>query len=58
MVQLPGDRPAASHRPGPEEPCLYYKLGTHLSVTQRNQCTVECIKRHMWVITSGETDLL
>lgn len=41
-VKLPGDRPAASHRPGPEEPCLNYKLGTHLSVTQRNQCTVEC----------------
>lgn len=39
--KLPGDRPAASHRPGPEEPCLNYKLGTHLSVTQRNQCTVE-----------------
>lgn len=38
--KLPGDRPAASHRPGPEEPCLNYKLGTHLSVTQRNQCTV------------------
>lgn len=39
-VKLPGDRPAASHRP--EEPCLNYKLGPHLSVTQRNQCTVGC----------------
>lgn len=54
-VKLPGDRPAASHRP--EEPCLNYKLGTHLSVTQRNQCTVECRKWHTWVITSGNHDL-
>lgn len=41
-VKLPGDRPGASHRP--VEPFLNYKLGTHLSVTQRNQCTVECTK--------------
>lgn len=56
-VKLPEDRPAASHRPGPEEPCLNYKLGTHLSVTQRNQCTVECRKWHTWVITSGHHNL-
>lgn len=56
-VKLPEDRPAASHRPGPEEPCLNYKLGTHLSVTQRNQCTVECRKWHTWVITSGNHNL-
>lgn len=42
---LPEDRPAASHRPGPGEPCLNYKLGIHLSVTQRNQCTVEGINK-------------
>lgn len=48
--KLPGDRPAASHRPAPEEPFLNYKLGTHLSVTQRNQCTVECTHktRNIW----------
>lgn len=35
--RLPGDRPAASHRPA--ELCLNYKLETHLSATQRNQRT-------------------
>lgn len=55
-VKLPGDRPGASHRP--EELCLNYKLGTHLSVTQNSQWyntgrdkhDVNSKKRHMYYI--------
>lgn len=41
--ELPAGRPAATHRP--EEPCLNYKLGAHLSVTQRNRRTGECTQK-------------
>lgn len=34
---LPGGKQGASDRPAPEESFLNYKLGTHLSVTKRNQ---------------------
>lgn len=42
--KLPAGRPVATHRP--EEPFLNYKLGAHLSGTQRNRRAEECTHTH------------